>query len=791
MTDLNSETDDIQSYSAIPMRGINISGAEAGSNVSYGLLGMPDLQTDMSYYIENGMNTVRFPIKWSYITDSADATSPSASGQEYLDAVTSSINEMLDAGLYVILDLHSYMRFSPDGYAGSGSHIATSDEMYNIWSVISENLKDVATAHPDTLVLEISNEPNSMSTMQVLENNNAGIEAIRDAGLTNLISIQGNSWSGLHSWLYPNPDGLSNAEVFIPANINDPLNNYAIAVHQYVDWNGSGTSPQGQNLNDFVNYANIDEFMQWVNQNDVKVLLDEFGSGNDANGFADINYLLSQVEANAYVEGEGGFIGWAAWVGGHTWAQNNFNYIGPNADGTDNAHMSEVYLQHLAPLDGEITLPPSDGETDTPPIDAGDSNPDNSGNDNDSSGTTTNPPSSNPITNSHSINWDWGARELISNFNPDTDAIDLTEFWTNYNNITVSEDGAGNIDINLLSIDNHMVKIEGVSFADFGEDNIKGVTGDFQSAAIDSPTQYYTYGWNYGAAHTIDDFNPETGVIELVAFGRGFNEYEIYNDADGNAVIDIGFNSQKITLSNVDVNDLSADNFLGVSGSYDDALGTAPPVMEDPVNTTLPPADEDAGQEDPIDTSPPPGGDPVVDEPPTDTGGDGATTGKVINVGWNWGAEEVYADFNVQTDAIDLSAFWTNYDKFTIHEDGEGNLVLNLLDLNNHTVTLENTSLDEFSGENIIGVSGNYNDAVQTDPMKIYSFNWNYGQENVVDDFDPETGVIDLTAFQRGYHDVDIGNDVDGNAVIDLSFDNQTITLNGVDANQIDQDNFL
>ena len=76
-------------------------------------------------------------------------------------------------------------------------------------------------------------------------------------------------------------------------------------------------------------------------EHNVKVILDEFGSGDDANSIANVNYLLTQVEANSYVEGEGGFIGWAAWVGGHTWAQHNFNYVGPNPDGSDNTQMSQ------------------------------------------------------------------------------------------------------------------------------------------------------------------------------------------------------------------------------------------------------------------------------------------------------------------------------------------------------------------------------------------------------------------------------------------------------------------
>src|SRR3990167_4043297 len=243
----------IAEYDTIPIRGINISGAEAGTEVSYAYMGMPDLQTDMPFYIDHGMNSMRFPINWNYITTSASATQASAAGDAYLNKVVDSMQEMLDAGLTVILDLHNYMRFSPGSYAGDGNQIATAQQTYTIWSIISNKIHDLAVQHPYKLLLEIFNEPYSMKTSQVLENNNAGIEAIRDAGLTNRVVVEGNSWSGLHSWFDVGSatDGKSNAEVMTHANIVDPLDNYALAVHQYVDWNGSGTSPSGQSLESF------------------------------------------------------------------------------------------------------------------------------------------------------------------------------------------------------------------------------------------------------------------------------------------------------------------------------------------------------------------------------------------------------------------------------------------------------------------------------------------------------------------------------------------------------------
>jgi len=337
------------SIDTLSLRGISISGAEAGTDVSYAYMGMPSYAQDMKYYVEHGMNTVRIPINWNYIVNNANDTQASTSGQQYLNSVKASVNDMLNHGLNVILDLHSYMRFSPGSYAGSGNQIATAQQMHNVWSIISNSLSTTAKQHPDTLLFEIANEPNSMSTQQMLVNNNAGIAAIREAGLPNMVVLNGNNWTGLHSWneVGSATDGKTNAQVLTPQNIVDPLHNYAIAVHQYVDWNGSGTSPTGQTLSNFKNYLKMDSFMNWVKANDVKVILSEFGGGNEANAIADVKYLLEQVEANAYQEGEGGFIGWTAWIGGHTWAKYNFNYIGPNPDGTDNALMTQIYSHFL------------------------------------------------------------------------------------------------------------------------------------------------------------------------------------------------------------------------------------------------------------------------------------------------------------------------------------------------------------------------------------------------------------------------------------------------------------
>ena len=802
MSDSNSLT---QTYDGVAFRGVAISGAEAGSDVSYAFQGMPDLQTDMSYYVEKGMNTIRFPIKWSYITDSISDDSPSPSGQQYLDAIRNSIEEMLANDINVILDFHSYMRFAPGTYAGNSNEIATEQDMYNIWSIISNELKEVANQYPDQLMFELANEPYSMATQQVLDNHNSAIQAVRDAGIDNMVVLDGNSWSGLHSWnkVGSATDGKTNAEVFIPENIIDPANNYSIAVHQYVDWNGSGGSPTGQELSSFINYAHFDEFMAWVHEHNVKVMLGEFGGGDEANSMADVNYLLQQVEANPYVEGEGGFIGWAAWVGGHTWAQHNFNYIGPNPDGSDNIKMDQIYENCLAPLGEEFVpvLPPEDPVGD-PGGDPGNEDPDEQDPVDNNPPPVAEEPVEPELSPSHTIEWDWGAREVISGFDANNDAIDLQAFWKSYNDISIHDDGEGNLVINLLDVDNHLITLEGVTTDEFSASNIVGVTGSYSDAVVDGASVIYTYDWNYGVSSSVEGFDVNTGVIDLTAFSRGYNDLEIYDDPDGNAVVDLGFNNQSITLDGVLSNELSDANFYGVTGgTLADALVDTP-VAEEPEPDPIPDPEPDPIPDPEPDPVPDPEPDPIPDpepepepepdpipDPVDNGGGDGVAT--TYNFGYSWGSRDVVSDFSAQEDdVVDLTAYWTSYDNLSIYEDGDGNVVIDLIDLNNRTITLENSSLEDISSENIQGVSGNYNDAVLDQAVKLYTFNWNYGADNVIDDFNSDVGVINLTAFNRGYEDVTISSNENGDAVVNLGFDSQTITLQGVAASDVSGDNF-
>lgn len=788
MTTSNSQH--VATYELIPLRGINLSGAEAGATANptdpydWVMSGIPTFD-DTQYYVEHGMNTIRIPIKWSYFTNDPSATEPTQNGQIYLDKVLEGVSAMLAQGQHVIIDMHSYMRFSLEQLTGSGAIVST-DDMYNVWTLLSNQFHQLATQYKDQLMFEIANEPKNMDTHDVLALNNAGIAAVRDAGLENLVIIEGNYWSGLHSWMH-----TDNHELLTQENIIDPLDNYALAVHQYVDWNGSGTSPIGQSPSDFEQYINFDSFMQWARDNNMKLLLTEFGGGDEANAIANVNYLLDQIEANPYIEGQGGWLGWTAWVGGSTWAKDNFNYIGPNPDGTDNTLMDQVYENHLSPLD-TLTQPveqPIDQSTPTP-VESTDDIPT----------TPMTPSEEEPITDSpqtvqstYQFDWNYGARNQIQQFDVTTDTIDLSLFWTNYQNIEIFSDGNNNTVISLLDLNNHTITLVGINLNDLTKENIIGVQGAFSDAVLAHPKQVYLPNWHYGENHLIENFNTDYGIFNFQHFhGKHFSDLTLQMDVDGNAVIGLPFDNQTYTLIGISPNQLNAHHFEGLLGSFSDIQSNTilnPPIEPDaPVNepsqeptTPQPEAPNPEPTETQNETPTTPAQPDINDTPYTIVG----------TYDWNWGSTSTIANFDANTQAIDLQPFWTSFNHFSIYEDGEGNVIIDLEQLNNQTIILEKTALASLNSNNIIGVQGNFNDAIIHTPRKEYDFNWDYGKETIISDFNPDIGVIDLIAFNdKSFDDIDVYNDEEGNAVINLIFDQQKIVLENVTATKLNAANF-
>jgi endoglucanase len=337
-----------QKYASVPLRGVNISGAEAaGEFMAFWLPGI----ADENYFVAAGMNTVRYPIRWEYLC--ADAPNCAKINQEYMAAVKTNISLLLSNGRNVVLDLHNYMRHFPLGQPTSGGGsgtIVTAQNLVDVWTTLGRQLFDVASKYNgldgnNQLIFELMNEPENMKTTDVLVFSNAAIAALRKQKLSNLILIDGNSWSGLHSWFEVGSatDGKSNAEVLTRNNILDPNNHYALAVHQYFDSDGSGTAPSCQDPKNFEQYVKLHDFLNWINIQGIDFMITEFGSGSEKNCVDDVTWFLKTL----IEQGNPHFLGWTAWVAGHGWSKDDFNNLSLKADGSEQTQMTDIYQQFL------------------------------------------------------------------------------------------------------------------------------------------------------------------------------------------------------------------------------------------------------------------------------------------------------------------------------------------------------------------------------------------------------------------------------------------------------------
>jgi endoglucanase len=340
-------------------RGVNISGLEYDGTFLDAMYQHPDLP-DARYFISQGMNIIRLPIRWEFVLsttatnfiESSDPVSKNINSM-YLDSIYDTVEKYLKNGIAVDVDLHNYMRFCETGKdVGQANEptdpiknkckVVTTQQLAYIWGVIAKRLAPLAQKYPDLLMFEIMNEPYSyvedgkkvpgqiLMTKDLFNLEVAAAQEIRKYAKDNYILLSGNYWSPLHGWTTESPftDDVPNGEVFTAANLKKSgldTNRIIIDMHQYFDYNYSGTHKECKKFESYSHFkqvmalenaAGVDIFGQWLKTNGLKVFLGEFGASSDDNCKEDLNFMLRYVDEHAYdasKSSDGGFIGWTAW----------------------------------------------------------------------------------------------------------------------------------------------------------------------------------------------------------------------------------------------------------------------------------------------------------------------------------------------------------------------------------------------------------------------------------------------------------------------------------------------
>ncbi|WP_330084547.1 glycoside hydrolase family 5 protein [Methylocystis iwaonis] len=291
--------------------GVNLSGAELNPgrnrpNIDYVL---PTTQ-QIDYFAARGLLTFRIPVLSSrlFVSDKSIVT-------EDWRALVSLIDYAARKGADVIVDLHQY------GAIDSrliGRDASATQEFAAVWGEIAARLRGRTN-----VVFGLMNEPHEQSAAEWLTGGNAAIAAIRKSGARQLILVPGSYWSGAHSWT--NTDNGA-----VMTGVVDPGDNFAYELHQYLDADSSGTSPQAS-LG--AGKARLKEFTEWARARHAKAFLGEFGFAATPEALAEGRAMLDFMAQNRDV-----WIGWAYWAAGAWWGDYMFS-VEPK-DGHDRPQMS-------------------------------------------------------------------------------------------------------------------------------------------------------------------------------------------------------------------------------------------------------------------------------------------------------------------------------------------------------------------------------------------------------------------------------------------------------------------
>ncbi len=319
----------------------NLSLADSNSTAS----DLKDTQT----FIDGGMNAVRVPVSWGYLQ--LEGPGVGTLNRAYYDSYVKPLLQTLThAKVYTIVDLHAYMRYSKFGeqYSGCSGYgpcpdgqLITDEKAYqSVWGQLFDQMKNDPLIDKNYLMLDLMNEPVGVPDDKVFTIQTSLIKLLRNKQFAGYILVEGNNWSGLHSWAtdqWTGGDGqtytnatLFSRDNFVNAGVTD-LSKIVINVHQYLDSDYSGTHDDCQQdlTTTGANGFNLDAFTDYLMQNQLQAMVTEFGTGRNASSCREpLNQFMSYLKYNSSaIRGKTskayGFLGWTIWATGHGWGDYN------------------------------------------------------------------------------------------------------------------------------------------------------------------------------------------------------------------------------------------------------------------------------------------------------------------------------------------------------------------------------------------------------------------------------------------------------------------------------------
>jgi endoglucanase len=304
---------------AVPYRGVNLSGAEFGSALpgrEFYDYTWPST-SEVDYFVAKGMNTFRVNFMWERVQ-------PTANG-ELAPAYTAK----LDALVAYATSKRAAVLLNPQNFARYYGVTVGSAQVPS--AVFADFWRRLALRYQSNprVMFGLVNEPHDIPTEQWVGAANAAIAAIRATGAKNTVLVPGNAWTGAHSW-NDTWYGTSNAVAML--KVVDPGNNMLFEAHQYLDANSGGQD--GSCVSTTIGRQRLAPFITWLRANGRKGFLGELAGGNNATCNAAIKDMLTAVsEASDVLQG------WLWWGGGPWWPTSYPFALDPRS-GVDAPQMS-------------------------------------------------------------------------------------------------------------------------------------------------------------------------------------------------------------------------------------------------------------------------------------------------------------------------------------------------------------------------------------------------------------------------------------------------------------------
>ncbi|MBX9880141.1 MAG: glycoside hydrolase family 5 protein [Candidatus Obscuribacterales bacterium] len=290
---------------AAPMKyqGVNISGSEWASHRIPGRFDYDyifPIPSEIDYFANKGMNIIRVPFLWERMQPTAYGPLDATYAGRY-DAV---VVKATSRNLAVIVDIHNFGKYNGLLVGTSGGH--PNAVFADIWTKLATRYK----SYPN-VIFGIMTEPvgKKLTATTWLASAQAAINAIRATGATNMILVPGAYWGSANEFVELNASQM--------IKITDPMNNVCYDVHQYLDYNGSGTHRDALPPADAV--ATLSGFTSWLRANNKRAMLTEFGVVAESGPLASLAAMIQYMHANSAQ-----WVGYTYWSAGPWWSDYMF-----------------------------------------------------------------------------------------------------------------------------------------------------------------------------------------------------------------------------------------------------------------------------------------------------------------------------------------------------------------------------------------------------------------------------------------------------------------------------------